>query len=172
MQNGSHLFERTLPLFLAILTAIVVVFQAQLTLKLNTEIAALKAQVTAPKPPEHALTTARPFAALEQNCTSCHSERRFMGIHGSGSELQNIVRHMEGMPGAHLSPADVEKIHGSLKMLQCVRCHDEGMLGKLAGMTPGQQHDVIERMAAKPGSQIAQEEIDNIQRGFQSIQGF
>ncbi|MBU0510048.1 cytochrome c [bacterium] len=172
MQNGSHLFERTLPLFLAILTAIVVIFQAQLTLKLNAELADLKTQIAASKPAEKMRTAVRPFAALEQNCTSCHSERRFTGIHGTASELENVVRHMENMPGAHLSPADVDKIHGSLRMLQCVRCHDESVLGRMGAMTPREQQAVIERMAAKPGSQIAQEEIENIQRGFQRIQGF
>lgn len=172
MQNGPHFFERTLPLFLAIVTAIVVVFQAQLTMRLSTELAVLKTQITAMKPAAKTGGEVHPFAVLEQQCTSCHSERRFMGIHGTGSELENVMRHMENMPGAHLSPTDKDKIHNSLRLLQCTRCHDEGIFQSLAALNPREQRATIERMTTKMGSPASEEEINAIQRGFQSIQGF
>lgn len=172
MQHEPHLFERTLPLFLAIVTAIVVVFQSQLTMRLSSEIAELKSQITAVKPETRTTGGVRPFAALEQQCTSCHSERRFMGMHGSASELENVVRHMESMPGAHLTPSDKDVIHGSLRLLQCTRCHDESVFQSLAALNIREQRATIERMTAKSGTAASEDEIQAIQRGFQSIQGF
>jgi hypothetical protein len=53
-----------------------------------------------------------------------------------------------------------------------MRCYDESTLKKLAVLNPCRQHSLIERMATKPGAGISQQDVEALQRGFQSIQGF
>ena len=171
----SHLFERTLPLFLVIVTAIIVVFQAQILLEVRSEIAELKVAVLAHDEVCGSVPSIEPFAALEENCTTCHSERRFTGFHGGHGtdDITTMISHgKNGNMGLALSPTDVDRVHDSILLLHCVKCHDEGSIKALAGMSSAKRLQVIEKMREKPGANISDEETRTIERAIQDLQGF
>jgi|GEM_PF-1915767 len=172
MNNNSHLFERLLPFLLIIVTALVVVFMAQILLDVRAELIEVKAALQKMEDEKIQSVSFQPFGALQENCTDCHNERKFMGIHGGGAEISNIIKFMEQMPDVHLSPRDVEKVHSSLELLKCTTCHDETQLKVLGTMNAARQREVIERMSKKSGSDILPEDIDKIQKALLEIQGF
>lgn len=172
MQNGSHLFERTLPLFLAMITAIVVVFIAQLNLDMKKEIGELRQALSTVQAETAAGPAVEPFGILEEKCTDCHAERRFTQVHGTSADIAHVMKFMESMPDVDLSEKDVQKIHGSLQLLACAQCHDEQTIKEVAALSPDRQRAIIERMASKPGSGISLDDVSDMQRAFQAIQGF
>lgn len=176
MENKSkpHLIERTLPLFLLIIVAIVIVFQAQIMLGLQSEteqVAATQAMTTQETAPATDQAV-KPFAALDENCTRCHSERRFTGFHGKEGDVDAMISHMEMNSDVSFSQAEVERIHDSIVSLKCVQCHSEDRLQKMAGMSKEEQLNTIERMRKKPGANISESEVKAIERAIQNIQGF
>lgn len=172
MENKSHLFNRLLPFLLIIITTIVVVFMAQILLDMNAELKEVKTALLNMEQEKVISTSFKPFGVLEENCTGCHNERKFMGIHGGDAEIANVIKFMEQMPDVHLSPQDADKIHGSLELLKCVKCHDESTIKKLGIMSTAKQKAIIELMAKKIGSGILPEDADKIQKALLKIQGF
>lgn len=172
MENKNHLFSRLLPFLLTIVTAVVVVFTAQILLDVRAELMEIKSALNKMEEEKIRSVSFQPFQALEENCTDCHSDRRFMGIHGDETDITNIIRFMEKMPDAHLSPQDVEKVHSSLFLLKCVNCHDESQLKVLGTMSASGQREIIERMSKKSGSNILPDEVDDIHKTLLKIQGF
>jgi len=168
----SHLFERTLPLFLVIVTAIVVVFQAQILLQVREDLSAMRAEIAMIETQSATGADFAPFAALEQNCTDCHSERRFTRMHGSSSDIAHVIQFMEAQPDVELSERDVQRIHSSIALLKCVSCHDDARLKSMAGLSPERQREIIDLMVAKPGAAISEDEARAIEKAIQSLQGF
>lgn len=159
--------------FLTIIISIVVVFMAQIMLELRAEVRDLKSNLEASRTISTHPAGFQPFAALENNCVNCHSDRKFLGIHDASFDLKRIITKMENMPEVNLSARDRRKIHASLTLLKCVRCHseDEG-LKKIAQMSIEKQRQTIGRMVEKPGPKISKEETGKIIRALQEIQGF
>jgi cell division protein FtsL len=172
MENKNHLFSRLLPFLLTIVTAIIVVFIAQILLDVKAELLEVKATLRKMEEEKIKSASFQPFKAIQENCTDCHNERRFMGIHGGDTEINNIIKYMEQMPDVHLSPQDVEKVHGSLSLLKCAKCHDESQLQILASLNSARQREIIERMSKKSGSDISPDEVGQIQKAMLEIQGF
>lgn len=172
MENKTHLFNRFLPLLLAIITTIVVIFMAQILLDVKAELKEVKTTLLKMEQEKISSASFKPFSVLEENCTGCHNERKFMGIHGGEAEITNVIKFMEQMPDVHLSPQDADKIHGSLELLKCVKCHDEGTIKKLGMMSVSKQRDIIERMGKKRGSGILSEDVNKIQQSLLKVQGF
>jgi hypothetical protein len=172
MENKNHLFNRLIPFLLTIVTAIMVVFIAQILLDVKAELQEVKSALRKIEEEKIKSVTFQPFKAIQENCTDCHSERKFMGIHGGEEEISSIIKYMQQMPDAHLSPNDVEKVHGSLALLKCAQCHDESQLQVLASLNSARQREIIERMSKKSGSNISQGEVDKIQKALLEIQGF
>ncbi len=172
MENKNHLFSRLLPFLLTIVTTIIVVFIAQILLEVKAELKEVKATLQKMEDEKIQSVTFQPFKSIQENCTDCHSERKFMGIHGGEGEISNIIQYMQQMPDAHLSPSDVEKVHGSLALLKCVQCHDENQLQVLASLNSARQREIIERMSKKSSSKISADELSQIQKALSEIQGF
>lgn len=172
MNNKSHLFERLIPFLLTIITALVVVFIAQILLDVRAELIEVKSALIKMEVEKIKSVTFQPFKALQENCTDCHNERKFMSIHGSDAEISDIIKFMEQMPDVNMSPQDVEKVHSSLTLLKCAKCHDESQLKVLGTMNAARQREIIERMSKKSGAKILPEEIDQILQTLLQVQGF
>lgn len=172
MENNNHLFSRILPFLLTIVTAIIVVFMAQTLLDVKAELKEVKTALLKMEQEKISSASFKPFAVLEENCTGCHNERKFMGIHGGDAEITNVIKYMEQMPDVHLSPQDADKIHGSLELLKCVKCHEESTIKKLGMMSASKQHDIVESMSKKTGSGILSEDVNKIQQSLLKVQGF
>ncbi len=173
VNRETSFLERTLPIFLIMVTSIVVVFLAQLILDMRAELKDMKIALATMKTngSDHS-TTGKHFTMLEEKCTQCHSERKFAGLHGSSSDISKVLEAMKAMPDAQLSQDDVHKIHSTLETLKCIKCHDEKTLKKLATLRPEQRSEIIEKMAEKPGSSLAPNEVKEIQDSLEKMQGF
>lgn len=172
MENKNHIISRLLPFLLGIITTILVVFIAQILLDVKAEMKEVKAALQKMEEEKIKSVSFQPFKPLQEKCTDCHNERKFMGIHGGDAEIGNIIKFMEQMPDVHLSPQDVQKIHGSLELLKCAKCHDDTQLKVLGTMSASRQREIIERMSKKSGADILPEDVDKIQRALLEIQGF
>lgn len=172
MESKNHFFNRLLPFLLTIVTAIIVVFIAQILLDVRAELIEVKATLKKMEDDKIKNVSFQPFKPLQENCTSCHNERKFMGIHGSEGELKSIINFMNQMPDVHLSPEDIEKVHGSLVLLKCTKCHEEEQIKVLGTMSGEKQRETILRMSKKSGSNISPEEVNKIQKALLQIQGF
>ena len=172
METKNHLLSRLLPFLLAIVTAIVVIFIAQILLDVKAELKEVKATVLKIEEEKIKSASFQVFKPLQENCTDCHNERKFMGIHGGDAEINNIINYMEQMPDIHLSPQDVEKVHSSMVLLKCAKCHDEEQLKVVGTMSAEKQREIIGLMSKKRDSNISPDEIGQIQKAMLKIQGF
>jgi hypothetical protein len=165
--------QRLLSIFLLTITAIVVVFLAQLVLHIESEVGEIKTMLARLRTESVTRVAAEPFKALETSCLDCHSDRKFLGVHGSSFELKQIISRMEALPDAHISAKDRDKIHASLLLLRCARCHDgDNLLRQFATLETGRQRQLVREMAEKPGSTVSPEETEEILRAYRHIQGF
>ena len=163
---------RIVTTFVALATAILVLFACSVLMGLRADVAALK-DVLASKDDLVAVKTAGLDLSFQQRkCTTCHTERRFAGEHETKDELVKIIKHMEEMPDMRLTDRDVEKIHSSLTLLKCATCHSSEEIKKLALMTDAEQTGTIREMQRKPGSNISPDEVQQIKDSFQLLVGF
>ena len=163
---------RIVTTFVALATAILVLFGCSVLMGLRADVAALK-DVLASKDDLVAVKTAGLDLSFQQRkCTTCHTERRFAGEHETKDELVKVIKHMEQMPDMQLTDRDVEKIHSSLTLLKCATCHSSEQIKKLALMTDAEQRATIRAMQRKPGSKISPDEVQDIKNSFQLLVGF
>lgn len=172
MENKNHLFSRLLPFLFTIISTIIVVFVAQILIEVKSEVKDIKAALNKMEEEKISSVSFQPFQILEENCTDCHSERKYMGIHGGDAEISGIIKSMEKMPDAHLSPERIDKIHSSLTLLKCVHCHGDEQLKQLCAVSPARQRELIEKMSKESKSEILPEDIKQIQQALLKIQGF
>jgi hypothetical protein len=172
MEQKHSVLERTLPLFLSIITVVVLIFIAQLQLGVKRELQDLRERVATMQQAPVEAVEFEPFAPLEKNCTECHSERRFMGVHGSGDEISALINHMEMRPDVKLTPQEVDKIHASMSLLKCTKCHDETTLKQFSALNTAAQRSVLTRMTEKPGAGLSKADADAIQKSVQTLHGF
>ena len=171
-QPTKNIIERTLPLFLAIVTVIVVIFLSQLVIDMRQDMKELRKEITSLQQEPVMAANFEPFSALEQNCTRCHTERRFMGIHGSPDDIHAIIKHMETNPDLKLAAEDVDKVHAAMNLLKCTQCHDEMTIKKFGALNTAMQRSILKRMEEKPGTTVQAADERTIQRSIQTIQGF
>ena len=172
MDNNKHLIERLLPFLLIIVIAIVVVFVTQILLDVRNELKEVKTTLLRIESEKIKSASFQPFKVLEENCTNCHSDRKFMGIHGTDTEITGIMHFLEKMPDVHLTSEEIDKVHSSLSLLKCVKCHDEQQIQILGAMNLTMQREILQRMSKKSSGKILPEEIEQLQRILLKVQGF
>jgi len=164
-------FRDVLSTFLTVVIAVVVVFGVQLLLQVQENVKDLKADVLSVQSHLVSQRKAEPFRILNENCTQCHSERRFTKAHAD-SELIDIIDRMDDLPDFQISAKDKDVIHGALETLKCVRCHEDAALKQVITMDSERQREIVERMRRQPGSEITRESASDILRTMQQIQGY
>ncbi len=163
---------RVVTTFVVLATAVLVVFACSILMDLRSDVAGLK-DVLATKNDLVAVQTAGLDLSFQQRkCTTCHTERRFAGEHGTKDELVRVIKAMEQKPDMHLTHQDIQKIHSSLTLLKCATCHSSDQIKKLALMTDAEQTATIRKMQRKPGSNISPDEVQEIKDSFHLLLGF
>ena len=163
---------RILTTFVAMATAVLVVFACSVLMSLRAEVKGLK-DVLATKSDLVAVKTAGLNLSVEQGaCTKCHTERRFAGEHGSKNEITQVIKRMEAQPDVRLTHKDMQRIHASLTLMKCATCHSSDEIKRLALMTGSEQTATIRSMQRKPTSGISPDEIEDIRDSFQLLMGF
>jgi len=164
-------FRDVLLTFLTVIIAVVMILGIQLLLQVRSDLAELKSSVPALRSQVVSQRVADPFRVLDEQCTQCHSERRFSRPH-SNAELIGIIQHMEALPDFEISAKDKDIIHGSLEMLRCVRCHEDDVLKGVISMPTDRQREIVERMRRQPGSDISRFSAADILKAMRQIQGY
>jgi hypothetical protein len=154
-----------------ILNLVFAVFLSGTVVQLRTQVADLS-QVLATKEDLIAVNVPQTQLFTEEKCTRCHTERRFAGEHSTRGEIEAAVAHMRAMPDVGLTDQDMAKIHASLSLLRCTRCHGEEKLRTLALKSPEERMSTIRRMIASPGSGLLPDQMEEIQRAYREIYGF
>lgn len=162
---------RVLIAFALIFNAVLIVLVAGQVVGVREEIRGLS-QVLTTKQDLVALRPARITETLESKCTTCHSERRFTRAHGDEASLAAIIRRMREQPGAAIGAREVQRIHASLTLLQCARCHSGEVLDKLALKPPAERAALVREMQKKPGSGIRSEQVTEILRSYEMLLGY
>lgn len=157
--------------FTTLLSALLMIFLCGLVRDTRREVHSLR-EVLASK--QDLINVAAPKLTLfhEDRCTSCHTERRFAGPHNTRGEVEQALAHMRAMPDTRFSDQDMSRIHASLQALRCVQCHGADKLRGLAIKSVEDRMQIIREMIAKPGSNIAPDEAEAIQRSFEQVLGF
>ncbi len=157
--------------FALIFNAVLIVLVANQLIGVREEVRGLS-QVLATKHDLMALRPARLTEALETRCTSCHSERKFAGTHGDEASLTAIIERMREQPGAAIGAREVQRIHASLTLLQCGRCHSGDVLDKLVLRSPAERAALVQEMQKKAGSGIRPEQARQILRSYEMLLGY
>ena len=109
---------------------------------------------------------------LDSRCGRCHTDRRFATALGwQRQPILDVVARMAAHPGADIPAAEFEPIQASLTMLQCMRCHNEAVLSRLALQAPPQQVATIRRMQRLPESGIRPDQVPQIVEAFRTLSG-
>ena len=157
--------------FLTILNAVLIVLLAGLVRDTRQDVNALRG-VLASK--QDLVNIAAPKLTLfhEEKCTGCHTERRFVGPHTSGGQIEQIVAQMSKLPDAHITKKDLDKIHASLELLRCSQCHGVDQLRQLAIKSPTERMRIVREMVAKPGSRLSPDDVTRVLRAYELMIGF
>ncbi|MBU0639760.1 MAG: hypothetical protein KKB50_12910 [Planctomycetes bacterium] len=157
--------------FLTLLNAVLILVLCGMVVNLGAEVTGLK-DVLASK--QDLVNVAAPQLALftEDKCTSCHTERRFLGQHNMRGEIDQALAHMSALPDTNFSDDDMAKIHASLALMRCTQCHGAEKLKLLSLKSPEERMEIISRMIAKPDSKLSPDEAEAIARSYELLSGF
>ncbi len=162
-----------IPLIVAVIVAgIVIVFLAQTTYETKQELKRLADEALEARQATISRGTTNHFATLDQNCTWCHNERRFLGFHGDSKAIDDVVHRMQDKADAKLTDAELRQIHSAMDLLACIKCHDRHTLDKFATYSADKQKTVLEGMWRKPGSGLKEADSTRIISALHAIQGF
>jgi hypothetical protein len=158
--------------FVGVLNALLIIILCGVAMETRQDIQGLK-DVLVTK--QDLMNVAAPKLTMfyEDKCTSCHTERRFAGPHSNmPGKIDHALAEMEALPDTGFTDEDLAKIHGSLALLRCARCHGADKLQLLAIKTPEERMQIIKEMIAKPGSNISPDEAEEIARSYEQLLGF
>jgi cytochrome c553 len=157
--------------FVGVLNTLLIILLCGVTMETREEVKGLH-EVLATK--QDLVNVAAPKLTLftEEKCTTCHAERRFLGPHNVRGEIEQAVAHMQALPDTNFTDEDLAKIHASLALLRCTRCHGADRMRTLAIKSPEQRMQIIREMIAKPGSNISPDEAEEISNSLEQLLGF
>ncbi len=158
--------------FLLVANVIVVVFIANMVVNLGAQVEGLKDVLATKHDLEAVRTAGAPLAFHQDECTRCHTERRFASMHGTKSDIERIITRMRDKPDSRITQTEADKIHASLMLLRCGQCHSRDMMSDLALLTSEERLSAVRGMAKKSGSGIPVGEAEDILRSYELLLGF
>lgn len=163
----------TITLFVVLLNAIIMLTLAGVINDLRHEVGAIRQDVlTLEDLARYVAPVKSPADFLDEKCTTCHADRRFLAEHGGPAEVQRVIQRMEALPDAHISVGDRDKIHGALLLMKCQRCHTEEIYNRMAALNPKERQASAMRMWEQSGTTMSREELLEILKAYDQIQGF
>lgn len=161
--------------FLVIVNTILIAFACNMLLNVRSEVQNLEYVLATKTDLQQSVIqnagAKTPFFQ-EEKCTRCHTERRFAGMHGTKSELLQVVNKLkEHPPDARIGEKDLQTIHASLTLFKCGQCHSSDLIKQLALKTKDEQLALIKGMQRKPGAEIVQDEVNGILKSFHLLLG-
>ena len=157
--------------FLAVLNALLIIMLCGLVRDTREDVNALRGELANKSDLANLAVPSLKFFH-EDKCTGCHAERRFAGPHNTRGDMERAVAHMSAMPDAGFTDEDVAKIHRSLKLLRCTKCHGADTMRALAIKSPAERMRIVREMIDKPNSKISPDEAADILRAYEESVGF
>jgi cytochrome c553 len=159
-------------LFVVLLNAVLVIFLAQMTVGVRQQVATVQGKLLQIEELSRRVAPVRsPGDYLAEQCASCHSERRYLGEHGTGN-IQQLIDRMNALPDAHIGVGERNKIHGALLMMKCQRCHGDEVFSRLATLNKQERRTTVLRMWEHAETKLSRQEVMEILKAFEQIQGF
>lgn len=163
----------TITLFVALLNAIILLTLAGVVSGLRQEVGAIRQDVlTLEDLTRYVAPVKSPADFLDEKCTSCHADRRFLAVHGSATEVSQVLQKMESLPDAHISVGDRDKIHNALLLMKCQTCHSEEIFNRMAALNQKERQLSVLRMWEHSGTNMSRQELLEILKAYDQIQGF
>jgi hypothetical protein len=174
--SGSNGRGRILATILSAAALILLVFVAQILVRLDREVSGLRAELATKQDLANLATHIGPpdpaMAALEGTCTDCHTKETFQAAHGVTEDIPNLVQRMSELSGAHINQTDVPRVEAALTFMKCAHCHTGDRLKELAILSPKERWDIIIKMMKEPGAQITQEDAQRIRDFYGEFWGW
>lgn len=163
----------SITLFVALLNAIILLTLAGVVGNMRQELGTLRGEIaTLQEVSQNNVQVMTPSAILDEECTSCHADRRFLSEHGSAATIQRVLQRMEAMPDAHISITDRDKIHNALLLMKCQGCHSEEVFSRLATLNEKERQRTVLQMWEHSGTTMSRQELLDILKAYDQIQGF
>lgn len=159
-------------LFIVLLNVVLVIFLAQVTVGVRQQVETIQGQLRQMEELSRRAAPVRsPGDYLSEQCASCHSERRYLGEHGTAN-IQQLIDRMNTFPDAHISVGERDKIHGALLMMKCQHCHTDEIFGRLATLNKEERRRTVLRMWEHAETSMSRQEVMEILKAYEQIQGF
>ncbi len=163
----------TIILFVALMNAIILLTLAGVVSNLRHEVTAMREDVlTLEDLARYVAPVTSPGEFLDEKCTSCHADRRFLAEHGGPAEVASVLQRMEALPDAHISVGDRDKIHSALLLMKCQRCHSEDIFNRMAALNKKERESTALKMWESSGTAMSRQELLEILKAYDQIQGF
>lgn len=163
----------TITLFVALINAIILLTLAGVVSGLRQEVSAIRQDVlTLEDLARYVAPVKSPADFLDEKCTSCHADRRYLAAHGSASQIQQVLQRMEALPDAHISVTDRDKIHNALLLMKCQTCHSEEIFNRMAALNQKERQLSVLKMWEHSGTNMSRQELLEILKAYDQIQGF
>ncbi len=173
---GSNGRGRVLAIILSAVALILLVFVTQSLVRLDRDVAGLRAELATKQDLANLATHLGPpdpaMAALQGTCTDCHTAETFQAAHGVTESIPNLVQRMSELSGAHISSTEVPRVEAALTFMKCAHCHTGDRLKELAILSPKERWDVIIKMMKEPGAQITQDDAQRIRDFYGEFWGW
>lgn len=163
----------SITLFVALLNAIILLTLAGVVGNLRRDVSAIRSDVlTLEDLARYTAPVKSPADFLDEKCTDCHADRRFLADHGGAAEVQQVLRRMESLPDAHITVGDRDKIHSALLLMKCQSCHTEEIFSRMAALNEKERQLSVLKMWESSGTTISRQELLEILKAYDQIQGF
>ncbi|MFO7768830.1 MAG: hypothetical protein R6W82_07725 [bacterium] len=168
--------SRMLATWLGVLGVILLLFLVHMVISLHGEIVDQRSELATKQDLKNLAVNIGPanpaMAALEQECTDCHTSESFTKAHGMTGDVADVVARMADMEGAGIAEEQIPRLEAGLTFMKCAHCHEISRLKELAIMSPKERWDVIMEMVQTPGSTITQEEARRIRDFYGDFWGW
>jgi hypothetical protein len=159
-------------LFVVLLNVVLVIFLAQMTVGVRRQVETVRGQLVMIEELSRRVVPVRsPGDYLSERCGSCHSERRYLGEHGTAN-IHQLIDRMNAFPDAHISVGERDKIHGALLMMKCQQCHGDEVFSQLATLNKQERKTTVLRMWEHAETKLSRQEVMEILKAYEQIQGF
>ena len=176
IKESSFKARRIVVSFLSILTATVVVFLAHLTLNIQSDLKEMKHELAAikeitQKQPLPKMISA-PFAVLEDTCSRCHNQQKFMGMQKTPYEIRRVIESMESHAVLDLSGKKQEQVYASLLLLRCAGCHTEGQIADFGNWPTNDLAMITQKKNIHAQAGIYRQDIEETLRVYTAIKNY
>jgi len=170
-ESGMTMKNKIFLLFFVLFNTILLVFVSNMVLQVREDIKALE-ETMATKVDLAKVKVGELKLFHQEECTRCHTERKFLGPHASSDDLMGAIKRMNTLPDAHLSQHELDKLHASMLVEKCLHCHGKDTLALMALKSEGERMQTVSRMQKKEDSGILPGEVGDISKSFNQLLGF